>query len=163
MRGRHLTKHWSTTQQLIALISGEAELMGIIKGATEGIGLKSAGRDLDIDNCVLLYIGSSAAMGMVARKGVGRVRHIDVGDLRSQDALKHGVLSTHKVKGEDNPTDILTKHVERGKIHQHCHAMGLAPESGRTESATATIVSYMLLIYFRGCFLYSVDSADHLL
>ena len=140
MRGSHLIKHWSTTQQTIALSSGEAELKGIVKGATEGIGLKSVGRDLDIDHSVSLYTDSSAAMGMVARKGIGRVRHIEVGELWIQDAAKRGVLSIHKVKGEYNPADILTKYVEKGKIHQHCHAMGLAPESGRPESAPATTV-----------------------
>ena len=79
-------------------------------------------------------------MGMVARKGIGRVRNIEVGELWIQDAAKHGVLSIHKVKGEYNPADILTKYVARGKIHQHCHAMGLALESGRPESAPATTV-----------------------
>ena len=76
MRGSHLIKHWSTTQQTIALSSGEAELKGIIKGATEGIGLKSVGRDLGLDHSIAVYTDSSAAMGMVARKGIGRVRHI---------------------------------------------------------------------------------------
>ena len=113
---------------------------GIMKGATEGIGLKSVGRDLGLDHSVTLYTDSSAAMGMVARKGIGRVRLIEVGELWIQDAAKRGVLSIHRIKGEYNPADILNKHVERGKIHQHCHAMGLAPESGRPESAPATTV-----------------------
>ena len=32
MRGTHLLKHWSTTQQTVALSSGEAELKGIVNG-----------------------------------------------------------------------------------------------------------------------------------
>ena len=140
MRGSHLIKHWSTTQQTIAFSSGEAELKGVIKGAIEGIGIKSVGRDLDIDHCVSLYTDSSAAMGMVARKGIGRGRHIEVGDVWLQDSVKRGVTSIHKVKGEYIPADISTKSEERGKTHKPCHAMGLAPESGRPEPAPATTV-----------------------
>ena len=77
-------------------------------------------------------------MGMVARKGMGRVRHIEVGELRIQNAVNNKVLTVNKVKGEDNPADILTKYIDQGKIHQHCHGMRLVPEAGRPESAPAT-------------------------
>ena len=33
--GSHLVKHWSTTQKITALSSGEAELYGVVKGASE--------------------------------------------------------------------------------------------------------------------------------
>ena len=45
MRGAHLIKHWSATQKAITLSSGEAELGGVVKGAGEGLGLHSLGRD----------------------------------------------------------------------------------------------------------------------
>ena len=73
-------------------------------------------------------------------RAFGRVRHIEVGELWIQYVVKRGVLNVQKVKGEYNPADILTKHVEKGNIHQHCHAMGLAPEIGRPAAAPATIV-----------------------
>ncbi len=138
MRGGHLLKHWSSTQQTIALSSGEAELKGIVKGAAEGLGLQSVGKDLNIEYDVHVYTDSSAAMGMVARKGMGRVRHVEVGELWIQDAVKNKVLTVNKVKGEDNPADILTKYIDQGNIHQHCHGMRLVPESGRPDSAPAT-------------------------
>ena len=72
MRGGHLLKHWSSTQQTIALSSGEAELKGIVKGAAEGIWMKNIGKDLSIYYDIHLYTDSSAAMGMVARKGMGK-------------------------------------------------------------------------------------------
>ncbi len=138
MRGGHLLKHWSSTQQTIALSSGEAELKGIVKGAAEGLGLQSVGKDLNISYDVHVYTDSSAAMGMVARKGIGRVRHVEVGELWIQDAVKNKVLTVNKVKGEDKPADILTKYIDQGKIHQHCHGMRLVPEAGRPDSAPAT-------------------------
>ena len=133
-----MLKHWSSTQQTIAQSSGEAKLKGIVKGAAEGLGLQSVGKDLNIEHDVHVYTDSNAAMGMVARKGMGRVRHIEVGELWIQDAVKNKVLTVNKVKGDDNPADILTKYIEQGKIHQHCHNMRLVPEGGRSDSAPAT-------------------------
>ena len=112
MKGTHLLKHWSTTQQTVALSSGEAELKGIEKGAAEGLGLQSVGRDLSIELGVDIYTDSSAAMGMVARKGMGRVRHVEVSELWILDAVKSKMLTVNEVKREDHPADILTKHVE---------------------------------------------------
>ena len=48
MRGGYLLKHWSSIQQTIALSSGETELKGIVKGAAEGLGLQSVGKDLNM-------------------------------------------------------------------------------------------------------------------
>ena len=138
MRGGHLLKHWSSTQQTVALSSGEAELKGIVKGAAEGIGMQNIAKGLSICYDIHLYTDSSAAMGMVARKGMGKVRHIEVGELWIQDAVRNKVLTVNKVKGDDNPADILTKYIEQGKIHQHCHGMRLVPEGGRPDSAPAT-------------------------
>ena len=138
MRGGHLLKHWSSTQQTVALSSGEAELKGIVKGAAEGIGMQNIAKDLSIHYDIHLYTDSSAAMGMVARKGMGKVRHIEVSELWIQDAVRNKVLTVNKVKGDDNPSDILTKYIEQGNIHQHCHGMRLVPEGGRPDSAPAT-------------------------
>ena len=86
-----------------------------MKGAAEGLGLQNVSKDLAIYYNIPIFIDSSAAMGMVARKGMGRVRHIEVGELWIQDAVKNKVLTVNKVKGEDHPADILTKHIDQGK------------------------------------------------
>ena len=49
---------------------------------------------------IYIYTDSSAAMGMVARKGMGRVRHMEVGELWIQDAVKNKVLTVNKVKAK---------------------------------------------------------------
>ena len=41
MHGGHCIKHWSVTQSTVALSSGEAELGGICRGASVGLGLQS--------------------------------------------------------------------------------------------------------------------------
>ena len=138
MRGGHLLKHWSTTQQTVALSSGEADLKGIVKGAAEGMGIQNVAKYLNTDYDIHLYTDSSAAIGMVARKGIGQVCHIEVGELWIQDAVRNKVLTVNKVKGDGNPAGILTKYIEQGEIHQHCHGMRLVPEVGRSDSALTT-------------------------
>ena len=100
--------------------------------------MQNIAKDLSIYYDIHLYTDSSAAMGMVARKGMGNVRHAEVSELWIQDAVTNKVLTVNKVKGDVNPADILTKYIEQGKIHQHCHGMRLVPEGGRPDSAPAT-------------------------
>ena len=107
-------------------------------GAAEGLGLQSVGRDLNTELSVHLYTDSSAAIGMVARTGLGRVRNVEVGELWIQDAVKQKRLTVQKVLGEENPADIVTKYVDKGKIHQHCNFLRILPQSGRAESAPTT-------------------------
>ena len=54
---------------------------------------------------------SSAAKGICGRRGLGKVRHIDVGELWVQDKVKEGALIVKKVPGTSNLSDMLTKHV----------------------------------------------------
>ena len=67
----HLIKTWSSTQKVIALSSGEAELAGIVKAASEGLGLRSLHVDLGLQIDFELHADSSAAIGMAERVGVG--------------------------------------------------------------------------------------------
>ena len=69
MVGRHLVKHWSSTQKVVTLSSGEAELAGIVKGSAEGLGLKSLAEDLGIYVKVKIFADASAAIGICRRSG----------------------------------------------------------------------------------------------
>ena len=133
--GEHLIKHWCTTQPTVALSSGEAELGGIVKGATQGIGLQSIALDLGICVKLTLFTDSKAARAMVHRKGIGKVRHLEVSELWVQDSIKVGKFTVDKIEGEHNPADILTKHVEAERTHRHCHALAQMPASGRAQTA----------------------------
>ena len=59
--GGHLIKHWASTQKVIALSSGEAELAGILKGASEGLGAQCIFVDLGLKLSLSLGMDSSAA------------------------------------------------------------------------------------------------------
>ena len=77
--GTHVVKHWSTTQKTLALSSGEAELYGVVKGASEALGLQSLAADLGIVAPVHVKTDSSAAVGICNRTGIGKVRHLATG------------------------------------------------------------------------------------
>ena len=65
-----LVKSWSTTQPLVALLSGEAELYAIVKASAEGLGLQSLLNDIGYKARVRVMADASAALGVVERKRV---------------------------------------------------------------------------------------------
>ena len=68
MKGDHCLKFWSKTQQSVALSSGEAELVAIVKGSCEAFGIGALRRDLGIqDGKIGVYTDATAAIGMVQR------------------------------------------------------------------------------------------------
>ena len=104
---------------MVTLSSGEAELAGVVKGVGEALGLQSFARDLGIAVGICVHADSSAAIGICRRSGIGRVRHLAVGQLLVQERLKVGDFALHKVAGEMNPADLLTKHVPRECLERH--------------------------------------------
>ena len=107
----------------------------MVKAAAEGIGLQSLGRDLSLDHAVQLYADSSAAIGICRRTGIGRVRHLAVGQLWVQERLREGQFTLYKVHGPSNPADLRTKYNIKSSIRTHLDALGVRAESGRAQTA----------------------------
>ena len=99
MIGSHLLKSWSTTQKSIALSSGEAELIALVKCSTEVIGLLQMLTDWGETCAGELFVDSTAALGVVGRRGCGRMRHVRVGDLWLQEKREEGELKFQKILG----------------------------------------------------------------
>ena len=135
LRGAHVIKHWATTQKHVTLSSGEAELGGVVKGAAEGLGVQALAFDLGFELDLALHADSSAAIGICRRAGIGRARHLAVGQLWVQEHLRHGAFSLYKVRGEDNPADLCTKFHGRASIDHLLSLVGLTFERGRAQSA----------------------------
>ena len=120
MHGKHLIKSWSSTQAVIALSSGESEYYGVIKGASEGLGVKSLMADWGCSREVKLWTDSSAAKGIAGRIGLSkRTRHIAVHYLWLQERVEARDLEVAKIAGEKNPADIGTKHVTSEVMEKH--------------------------------------------
>ena len=85
MLGSRMIKGWSTAQAVIALSSGEAEYYGLVKGASIGIGVRGLMKDLGCNVRVRTSTDSSAAMGISKRRGLGKVRRIELNQLWLQE------------------------------------------------------------------------------
>ena len=110
MLGKHLIKHWSSTQPSPSLSSGEAEFYGLVRGAGHGLGYQSLMQDLNSKLPVRIWTDSSAALGICSRQGLGRLRHIDTHTLWVQQAVRSERICVKKIDGARNPADLLTKH-----------------------------------------------------
>ena len=131
--GEHVVKSWSVTQKTVALSSGEAEMLAAVKGVQEGLGIRSMMADWGSKMRVVGMCDSTAAMGIINRKGVGKLRHIDVGKLWVQDLREEGTLEVRKVEGESNPADQLTKYLHPCKVDKGLALTGQEAREGRAE------------------------------
>ena len=135
MRGCHYLRSWSSTQRTIALSSGEAELTALVKCSCELIGMLQLAADWDDELEGEVYTDSTAALGVVARKGAGKLRHVRVGQLWVQEKADNGEIRYRKVRGESNIADILTKPLAVADIKKFMHMASMVALEGRADSA----------------------------
>ena len=133
--GDHTLKTWAKTQSVIALSSGEAELGAIVKGSTEAMGMRSVLADFGIPVTLRILSDASAAIGMVRREGLGKVRHLATGDLWVQEKQRTGEISYDKVWGKENPADILTKGVNQESSERAMQQLGFEASQRRSTLA----------------------------
>ena len=131
MWGNHAIKTWSSNQQVIALSSGEAEYYGMVKGATIAKGIQSMLEDLGISAHIVIHTDASAAKGIASRRGLGKVRHIELCQLWLQEEVAQGRITVRKLDGKDNFSDSLTKHSSTDRIAQTMHEIGQYVAAGR--------------------------------
>ena len=74
---------------------------------------------------------SSAAKGMASRKGLGKVRHVEVNQLWVQQKVGAGEIELRKVEGANNLADALTKYVEHDGISRHLKGTNQCLATGR--------------------------------
>ena len=139
MHGAHLIKAYSRTQSNIALSSGEAEFYGLVATASEALGMVAMTEDFGDKVESFLYADASAAIGVANREGLGRIRHLDTQSLWLQQALRQRRLGLGKVLGTENPSDLMTKHVDSKLLNQHVKCMGCEFLSGRAELAPQVV------------------------
>ncbi len=136
--GKHLIKSWSTTQSVIALSSGEAEYYGLVKGGSVGLGLQAVLRDFNLEVEIALKSDATAAIALASRRGLGKVRHIEVCQLWLQQKVKEGVIRIAKVGTHENVADALTKYVSRESMSTHLLNTNQSALTGRHSLVPAT-------------------------
>ena len=121
----------SKRQRNISLSSCEAETVtstGILSGA---IFLRELlKRILGIEPKLRLFSDSSSSRQLIARKGLGRARHMDVNLLWVQ---KVRGLEIKAIKGTENPADLGTKALTKEEIRKYVLILGYEVEEGSEE------------------------------
>ena len=128
MLGLHCIKTWSTYQNAFALSSAEAELYAMVEGVSRGKGLQTLGLELGfigLQNALGLGTDSSAAKSFVNRRGLGRMRHLQIRDLWLQKEVRDGNLLVDKVAGTKNPADLMTKVLRTDEIGDRLWRMNI--------------------------------------
>jgi len=138
MLGSHCLKTWSSTQPTVSLSSGEAEFYGLVKASGIGLGFKALLEDFGRELPVTIWTDSSAAIGVVGRQGLGRLRHLDTHSLWVQQAVRSKRIVVRKVRGDDNVADLFTKHLtSRDRIAYLLRLLGCEYLDGRASCAPA--------------------------
>ena len=112
MLGSHSIKTWSASQGATALSSAEAEFYAMIEAVLRAKGLLSLASELGfsaLSNVVKIGTDSSAAKSFVSRRGLGKMRHLEIRDLWLQQEVLNKKVVVSKVAGEENPADLMTK------------------------------------------------------
>ena len=133
MHGQHCLKTWSSTQAIIALSSGEAEYYGVVKASSVGLGCKAMLHDMNTKVNLEVFTDAEAAKGIASRTGLGKTRHISVHFLWVQEKIRTGAIKLFKVKGSENPADLLTKHLPVKTLTMLMNLYGFDYASGRHE------------------------------
>ena len=135
MLGQHCIKSWSSTQKSITLSSAEAELVAAVKMSAELLGVEQLMGEWGMKVTSEVLVDSSAALGVVNRKGNGKLRHVRVGMLWIQEKQENGELIYSKVHGVENPADLMTKNLTQGIIDSHLTKLGAVILTGRASLA----------------------------
>ena len=94
--------------------------------------------DFDISVSLTLKSDASAAIAIASRRGLGKVRHIEVCQLWLQEKVRRGDIKVVKVGTGENVADALTKFVSKDGMSRHLLATKQDARDGRHALAPAT-------------------------
>ena len=103
----------------------------MVKGTSHAIGIRSMLADLGIDTGIQLMVDASAAKGFSMKRGLGKVRQLEVTQLWLQDKVANGEIEVVKVNTTVNLADTLTKYVDQAKLQYHMSQVKQVAEQGR--------------------------------
>ena len=83
-------------------------------------------RDLGFAVKPVLNTDSKATEHILHRQGIGKLKHTDVAYLWVQDEIRSQRLRVHRVRSEENVTDLGTKPLSKAVIAKHGLTLGYA-------------------------------------
>ena len=91
--------------------------------------------DFGMDLNATVHKDAPAAICIVRRTGLGKLRHLNVKYLWLQEHLNGDTMKLQKVAGEQNPADMVTKHLNVTSARRHFESLGIWAGEGCAESA----------------------------
>ena len=78
---------------------------------------------------------ANAAIGIVPRRGLNKLRHVELDVLWIQEQQARRLLPLRKVPGPRNPSDMMTKNVDQAHIDMYLDLLNLRFDIGRADIA----------------------------
>ena len=145
--GTHCVKHGSNLQSTMALSSGECEFYALTRGAALGHSLKSLMADWGQKYDLIVLSDSSAARGTAARRGLGKLRHVQTRYLSVQDRVANNDLTVKSVNTKQNLADPCTKPVSRETCEKHMRTLCQEFREGKASGEKALEPAKVYLNY----------------
>ena len=86
---------------------------------------------MGLELCIHISTDASAAIGIASRRGIGKVKNIELIQLWIQDKVCRGKVMVHKVGTDANLADALTKPLGGEELRKHVRMTDMRIEEGR--------------------------------
>ena len=99
-------------------------------------------KEMGFENLSLVvHLGtdSSAAKSFVNRRGLGKMRHLEIRDLGLQKEIREGKVEVHKVLGTETPADLMTKVLSVKEIGDRLSRMSIHMRINDVQQLTAVM------------------------
>ena len=114
-----------------ALKSGEAEIISSSELAKEALMMQHVLEHIGFGLLpIYIHVDSACCRSFVHRKGVGRMKHIDVRWLRLHSAIREGILNFRKIPRDEHCSDMLTQPPFSAELQKFCPQLGIFDSGG---------------------------------
>ena len=96
----------------------------MVSGSAEGLALQAMAGELGWQLQLRVWTDSSGAKAAVSRRGLGKMRHMELRYLWVQEAVRRRRIQVKKILGTHNPADHLTKPRTRFEIEGLLQGVG---------------------------------------
>jgi len=124
-----LITSWARTQKVTTQSSAEAELLAVNLACAEGAFLRHVFAEVGAPVKLTVLTDAMATLAFTQKTGVGRMRHLAIREMFVQEQVQKGLVTVRRVSGDENPADMLTKHMPNlSKFKNFVERVGLHPD-----------------------------------
>lgn len=119
----------SRTQSTPALSSAKAEVIAAGEAVKEATWLEHVVEEIEGEEITVeVHCDATTAIGLMKRRGVGRVKHLELRQLWIQEQVEAGRVVVEKVSTEENPADMFTNPLGDQRLQMLTWKIGMRDE-----------------------------------